>query len=149
MEVVQYNRDHKFNNRNLLRVGDLIYFDGPMLTLFMHSGTGYFYLFDWVDRDQDVNRWLMYKVNAVDLMKYINGKISHYDLFDRSPDRKVYFADIANRDTDFDQYNLYLLDSVPDCYIPLKENYFDPNDCPSLERIKAVIVNRNTHTDRG
>ena len=92
-----------------------------------------------MDRDQDANRWLIYKVNAVDLMKYIKGKISHYALFDRSPDRKVYFADIEDRDKDFDRYNLYLLDSLPDRYTPLKENYFDAKDCPSLERITINI----------
>ena|SRR5690625_844139 len=145
MEVLKYHRDHIFNSRNLLRVGDLISFDGPMFTLFKDVNSGALYLFDWVDRDQIANRWLVYRVTAKDLNEYVAGRLSHYDLFDRNPDRKIYFVDIDQRNKSFYHYDFYLLDSVPEHYLLLQKNYFDIDDCPAPEKIVSVIKSSLIH----
>src|SRR5699024_8238003 len=91
------------------------------------------------------NRWLVYRVTAKDLNEYVAGRLSHYELFDRNPDRKIYFVDIDQRNKPFYHYGFHLLDSVPEHYLPLQENYFDIGDCSAPEKIISVIKSARIH----
>ncbi|EDN65617.1 hypothetical protein BGP_0795 [Beggiatoa sp. PS] len=46
---------------NLRDIVDLIYFDGPLLTLFENE-YGDSYLYYWCDVDEQCNRWLVFRV---------------------------------------------------------------------------------------
>ena len=65
----------------LVRIVDVVNFEGPLLTLFENRENKHIYLLDWVDSDAEHNRWLLYKTSVTILNKFINGLISHYDLF--------------------------------------------------------------------
>ena len=60
----------KFQN-SLLRIVDVVNFEGPLLTLFQDTTTNNFYLFDWVDRDTLFNRWIVYRCNPDTLNQFI------------------------------------------------------------------------------
>ena len=66
---------------SLLRIVDVVNFEGPLLTLFQDITTNNLYLFDWVDRDTLFNRWIVYHCKPDTLNQFIKSKISHYDLF--------------------------------------------------------------------
>jgi hypothetical protein len=66
-------KNSSFSN-SLVRIGDLVNFEGPLLTLFEDVKNGHLYLFDWVDRFDAVNRWLIYQVYPKLLLAFIQKK---------------------------------------------------------------------------
>ena len=117
---------------NLFRVGDLVNMDGPMLVLFRHNKTGNLYLFDWVDNNEILNRWLIYRVAKEDLIAFVKKRISYKSLFDRNQ-IDTYFSDIESGN--FHQYHIYRVKEVPDFYKPDKDILFDPSDSKNLDKI--------------
>lgn len=140
MENLSINHEHRLSVTNFVRIGDISYFEGPLLSLFQELNNGYLYLFDWVDRDKNNNRWLIYKVLPRDLLQYLQGKISHSDLYNKS-NNNVYFTDIDYRNKSFYNYNIFALKEIPEIYLPNEDAFFEMEDCPSFERIKLLIMN--------
>lgn len=140
MENLSINHEHKLSVTNFVRIGDVSYFEGPLLSLFQELNNGYLYLFDWVDRDKNNNRWLIYKVLPRDLLQYLQGKISHSDLYKKS-NNNVYFTDIDYRNKSFYNYNIFALKEIPEIYLPNEDVFFEIEDCSSFERIKSLIMN--------
>jgi hypothetical protein len=124
---------------NWLRIGDLSFFEGPILSLFQDVASNQLYLYDWVDRDKTHNRWMIYSVSAEKLMQFLDKEISHFDLYDDQPNKAVYISDIDNRGLNFTEYPVVKLMSIPKDYIPSQENYFDEADCKGEERIRLVV----------
>ena len=52
----------------LTKVSDLIYFDGPFLSHYVHK-SGDNYLSYWVDCDDEFQRWLVFRVGITSLQK--------------------------------------------------------------------------------
>jgi|GEM_PF-1982326 len=124
---------------NLIRIGDLSYFEGPLLTLFENVINGNLYLFDWVDRDEKSNRWLVYRVHPSALLNFMNNKISHFDLFESVFNRKLYIVDVENKKL-ITESVLQDLDSLPQKYLPNKKNYFNSEDCQYETKIRNIVV---------
>jgi hypothetical protein len=59
MEKLKFNINKSLDTGNFVRIGDLSYFEGPLLSLFEELNSGHLYLLDWVDRDEKSNRWLI------------------------------------------------------------------------------------------
>lgn len=57
----------------LTKVSDLIYFDGPFLSHYVHK-SGDNYLSYWVDCDGEFQRWLVFRVGITSLQKYVDKK---------------------------------------------------------------------------
>ena len=140
MENLLINNEDKLNVSNLTRVGDISHFEGPILTLFEEPNTGHFYLFDWVDRNKQSNRWLIYSISPEDLLQYLNKEISHLDLFKNRTEKQVYYIDIDNQNSSFRDYDAFELTQISENYLPKQDNFFDIEDCPSFEIINAAVV---------
>ena len=82
-QIDKYDFEEILLKDSLIRIGDLINMDGPMLVLYKNNRTNDMYLFDWVDNDEVSNRWLIYKVDKDDLSDFIKTKISYKSLFDK------------------------------------------------------------------
>jgi hypothetical protein len=139
MENLSIKKNNSTITDNLVRVGDLAYFEGPLLTLFEDTNNGRLYIFDWVDRNIILNRWIVYRVSALALLAFIEKKINHFELFKSNPDNKFYAVDIETNHRIID-YTLSELNNLPSKYLPNAENCFDESDCPSLVKIKAVVI---------
>jgi len=122
----------------LIRVGDLVFFEGPLLSLYENAKTGHLFLLDWVDRDEINNRWIIYRVDPMNLMRFLNRKISHLELFNNRPKINVYVVDIPinGRLITSEIKELY---SIPENYLPNSENYFDKQDSVLFERIEGRL----------
>jgi len=140
MENLLINNKSKLNVSNLVRVGDISYFEGPILTLFEELNTGHFYLFDWVDRDEKCNRWLIYSVLPESLSQYLNREISHLDFFKNRTQKNVCCMDISSQNGSFHNYDAFELAQIPENYLPKQDNFFDIEDCPAFEIIKAAVA---------
>lgn len=120
---------------NLIRVADLIYFEGPLLVLYEDIRNNNFYLYDWVDRDNSLNRWLVYRIDHIALNDYIYGKINQLELYNSINNKKHYIAEIGeNRN-----HNIFEIDCVPEKYLPPKE-YFDISDSTNISKVKSAIL---------
>ncbi len=97
MENLAFNSNKQLYTSNFVRIGDLSYFEGPLISLFEELNSGHLYLFDWVDRDENTNRWLIYRASPNYLLQFIHSRISHLELFQRRPEKEIYFADIDSR----------------------------------------------------
>lgn len=138
MEIFLTKSSDKIVPLQLTRVGDLINYEGPLLALFEEALTSNLYLFDWVDRDKETNRWMVYTTSADLLLQFTAGSISHYDLFDSRPDKSVFYTDLGANDR-MDNYSLYKLNEVPPQYHPNRDSYFDLLDCPDYSQIKTTL----------
>lgn len=141
MEILTFNSNKLPDNSNFVRVGDLSNFEGPLLSLFEELNSGHFYLFDWVDRNQKANRWLIYRVSPKYLLPFLEGEISHLELFEKRPNKTVFFTDIDSNNKSFSCNNSFELVSLPPNYYPNSDNFFDISDCNSFGKIKSVIIN--------
>ena len=124
-----------FNIRNLIKVTDLIYFDGPILSHYI-SQRGENYLFYWVDVDASLNRWLFLKVDLSILQDYINKKTTLYHIIAEPEDEIVYCVDI---DSDINYHNIKIVkvNDLDPSYIPIKDSFyeFEPTDALDIYAI--------------
>lgn len=149
MEQLTYNNDRQLDTTNFVRVGDLSNFEGPMLSLFEELSNGHLFLFDWVDRNQSSNRWLIYRVYPIALMNFIKGKISHFELFQERPQKAIFYTDIDSKSSPIFPYTAFEILILPDSYLPNKDNYFIKEDCHSYSRILAVVKNSISRQKQG
>src|SRR3972149_1120510 len=87
--------DIEFDFNKLIRITDLIYFNGPLLTHYI-SDNGENYLFHWVDIDDKFNRWLVFRVDILTLQNYIGKKSTLKNIIQNNNDGFVYSVDIDN-----------------------------------------------------
>jgi hypothetical protein len=140
MEKLNYTKkvaDNHFGDINY--VTDLLYFDGPLLSLYTNN-KGQKLLFYWVDVDDDFNRWLVREINPSDVIKYLNKNISLYSLI-TSKVNSLYKVDIDNN-IKFNNIELIDIDKLPENYLPLKDSYFMESDV--LENVENVILKCKT-----
>ncbi|HAN73751.1 MAG TPA: hypothetical protein DCQ51_20680 [Planktothrix sp. UBA8407] len=110
---------------NLQYVADLIYFDGPLVSL-LENESGESYLYCWSDVNSVYNRWLVFRVTKNSLQDYLLGKLSLRDLILNPVDGFHYAIDIDN---DLEVKNTFwiLPENLPDSYIPEEDSYHDPS----------------------
>lgn len=133
----------QYLQNSLIKIIDVVNFDGPLLTLFENYKNNHFFLFDWSDSDEQFNRWLVYRCNPSILKKFINEDISQYDLI-FSDESTCYSIDI---DGELNWYNGLLLSKkdIPEVYLPQKDIFFEEADCPNFEKLKEFV---NSKADR-
>ena len=140
MEILTFNNNKQLDTSNFIRIGDLSHFEGPLLTLFEELNSGHLYLFDWVDRDERYNRWLIYRASPNHLLKFIRNKISHLELFEKRPEKNIYFTDIDSGNKSFNNYGIFKIESLPKAYYPNSDNYFELSDGNNIDKIKTLII---------
>lgn len=113
----------KLSLAELSKVSDLIYFDGPFLSHYVHS-SGDNYLSYWVDCDESTQRWLVFRVGSIVLQNYLNQKISLYELMKQIDEGFVYLIDVYQDGTKSVPTIVFLKD-IPDDYFPEVDSYFD------------------------
>ena len=112
-----------FDFSKYIKVSDLIYFDGPLLSHFI-SPNGDNYLFYWCDVDDLYNRWIIVRVDISIIQQYIEKKIPLKDIILSPLDGFVYVADIDN-DINYQSVQILLSKELPDEYVPCDNSFFD------------------------
>jgi len=103
---------------DLVKVSDLIYYDGPLLSHYQ-SLSGEDYLFYWVDTDDTYNRWLIVNISIVKLQDYLNRKISLLNLITELDNGLVYKVDI-DKNIQYHNFELLYIYELPETYLPTK-----------------------------
>ncbi|MFD2969951.1 hypothetical protein [Sphingobacterium bambusae] len=139
MESLSIINSERLSYEDLIRIGDVVNFEGSLMTLFQHRKDNSLYIIDWVDRDETTNRWLIYQIDAYALNKYLHMEITHAQLFESLTSRPIFVADVAHGNT-LQNTDIRMIAYLPSAYHP-EQTFFDPDDCPSLAAIKKGIVN--------
>lgn len=116
----------------LTKVSDLIYFDGPFLSHYMHK-SGDNYLSYWVDCDDKAQRWLVFRIGITSLQQYVDKKCSLLDIIRQLDEGFVYLVDVDG-EGHATQPLIVFLDKLPNDYFPETDSYYDF----SLERESDV-----------
>ena len=111
---------------NLEKIGDFLYHEGPLLSLFKDKqNPNHYYFYKWADCDERCNRWLIFPVTTEILRGF---------LFKEIPLRKiilnnayVFFIDL-NNDLEAEQYLIASSSEIPNSYLP-SENSFYKEEC--------------------
>ena len=128
-EIKGINFDFPFDN--IIKVADLIYYDGPLLSHYINN-KGDNYLFYWVDVDNKFNRWLFFRTDLYTLQKYIQKQISLYEIVSNSNDGFVYFVDIDNKINYFNCM-IVLSKNIEEQYLPEKDSFYEFNTIDDID----------------
>ena len=122
-----YNIEYDFSQ--FKKVADLIYFEGPLLSHYV-SSKGDDYLFYWVDKDDNDNRWLVVRVSLANLQKYIGKGISLRELIETPNDGYLYSVDVSH-DICYDNVKLVQPSALPEEYLPEPGSYYTFEPIPA------------------
>jgi len=125
--VKGYNIKYDFSD--FRKIADLIYFEGPLLSHYV-SSRGDDYLFYWVDRDENDNRWLVMRVSLSSLQKYMAKDISLHELIETPNDGYLYLVDVDNN-ANYHDVRLVQPADLPDDYLPVSDSYYEFEPIPA------------------
>lgn len=109
--------NHKWNQ-------DLIYYDGPFLSIYDNSDNwDYQYIHLWVDCDDEWHRWLVFEIDYDDLENYKNGKISLRNLILNKSVNDVYIFYLAD-EYHRDEITLVRKEDIPQEYLPSEDSFW-------------------------
>lgn len=121
--------DIQFDFSSFKKIADLIYFEGPLLSHYV-SSKGDDYLFYWVDKDAQDNRWLVLRVSLSSLQKYMAKDMSLRELIDNPNDGYLYLVDVDN-DIHYHDVKLVQPADLPEEYLPAADSYYEFEPIPS------------------
>jgi len=107
----------------LIRVDDLIYFDGPLLSTYKKED-GSLFLILWVDNTATDNRWCVIPVEDETLTSFLDKEITLRDVINKTED--VIFKDLYSEGNELleRQVKKVLVKDIPEEYMPTNESYF-------------------------
>lgn len=122
------------------KIGDLIYFEGPLLSLFLdRNNPDTYYLYKWADCNETINRWLVIQLNSVSLRSFFFKEISLRNLLLNSPLSYVLGID----DTLIEKEIIVCATTdLPEIYLPKENSFFSEEKYTDFaSTFKTIIVN--------
>jgi hypothetical protein len=107
------------NVEKLEFIRDLIYYDGPLLSLFELEDIKY--LVSWIDLDNINNYYLLFEISNNDLSSLLDNKLLLIDLYTNN---KIYYKVIFN----FEKEHLEIIEQLErkeilEEYLPSNDSY--------------------------
>jgi hypothetical protein len=124
---------------NLEKMGDFLYHEGPLLSLFKDkTNADSYYFYKWADCDDYASRWLIFAVKKENLRRFLFKELSLKQLVGLNT--FVFFVDI-NDDLEPKQYLIASLTDVPKTYLPTDKSFYKEGKYTELaESIKNTIL---------
>lgn len=139
MEILKWHKDIEFNPNDLKRIGDISYYEGPLLVLYENIINNHLYFLDWVDHDESVNRWLIYKVMPRQVLNYVTKQTNLAKLVSEIDIRYLFAVDIRHGNS-LAESKIYKIEEIPKVYLPDNDVLFEKSDCSQFELIKNVAI---------
>lgn len=137
-------KDISLNFDEMVKISDLIYFDGPLLSYFIGKNKEH-YLFYWVDCDDTNNRWLIIRTSLEEIQSYVSKKITLRNVIEDVFDGLIYSVDIDN-DCHYNNLQMLKVLNLPEDYLPAADSKyeFEPSDdldCMAIsKKLKSGIL---------
>ena len=113
------------------KVLDLIYFEGPLLSLYYEAESNKYYLYKWTDSDEQCNRWMILAITDFELLAYLTKKMSLKQLIIGYS--FVFLVDM-NHLLETKQIMISNTQELPLDYLPNDDSFFDEDLSPLLEK---------------
>ena len=107
---------------NLEKIGDFIYHEGPLLSLYQDKNNdGNYYFYKWADCDDECNRWLIFLVTEDNLKRFLFEELSLRQLI-----AKNQFMYLVDLDNDFEQKKCLVVEmkNLPSNYLPSEDSFY-------------------------
>lgn len=137
----------QFPYAELRKIADLIYFEGPLLSLFSDIN-GEKYLYYWCDVSDVCNRWLVLRISDKKLDLYLRKKISLRDVIIEPDDGLLHAIDI---DQELRLSNVVVVSpkELPESYIPDEDSYYESTpEFMEAETLYDYRHNYKIHLDK-
>jgi hypothetical protein len=115
-----------------IKILDIEYYDGPMLSLFKDEKEDSFYLYKWLDVEQNGHKWLIFKTNHDNLYDYIYQNIDEKTLIQKAINGQ-YATVIIEPDLTYSHIKRFTTASLPTTFLPAKNCFFTQSDCPDYD----------------
>lgn len=127
------------------KLGDLIYFEGPLLSLFIdRNNPDIYYLYKWVDSDENLNRWIVTQVDSLSLRNFFYSQTTLREIILDSP---VSYSIELN--DELEEYNIKVCPSnnLPNEYLPSSGTYFEEEKFTEFaQAFKSIIAQTKLNT---
>ncbi len=127
-----------------MKLGDLIYHEGPLLSLFIDKDNpDIYYLYKWIDSDELCNRWLITQINSVSLKSFFYKQVSLRDIILNNP--ICYSIDLDN---DLAEGGVLVCSSanLPNEYLPSEKSFFSEERYSEFSQtVKTMIANNRIY----
>ncbi len=120
-KLIGYSRKD-FPYKDLTKVSDLLFYEGPILSHF-RDNDGNNYLFHWVDYDSQFNRWIVFKITEEQLYNYLRSVTNLRDVLMEQSREFVTVVDI-DKNLSYKNISLIELKDLNKTYIPDANSYF-------------------------
>jgi len=124
MELIKGSYLEKLPLEPLRIIADLVYYDGPLLTLLSSQSGENDYFYYWCDIDDRYNRWLVFRVTETQIKSYLQGQRSLREVI-RHPMDNYYFVGDMDNQLNWQQVWLVMLSDLPSSYLPKEDSWFD------------------------
>ncbi len=122
------------NIRELTKLFDVEYFDGPLLSLFADD-EGNFFLYKWYDLTSHAHQWLVFKVHYLTLLKYLHGMSNEFGLLNDELNKSFYLVEFSEKGIP-KVVGIKPQADVLEEYYALKEVFFDSDLCPNWKAVQ-------------
>lgn len=122
------------------KIGDLIYFEGPLLSLFLdRNNPDIYYLYKWADCNETNNRWLVIQLNSINLRSFFFKEVSLRNLLLSSPLTYVLGLDDSLAEKEI---IVCSTSDLPEIYLPKENSYFSEEKFTDFaSTFKTIIAN--------
>jgi hypothetical protein len=119
-----------------VKQGDLLYHEGPLLSVFKDALSDNFYFYKWSDCDEKAHRWLVFKVTTKSLISFFDKQISLKQLILEQP-----FSYLLDLDNNLESLNIVIVSThnMPKNYLPEQDSFFDVLDYENY----ALVLQQN------
>lgn len=127
---------------NLEKIGDFIYHEGPLLSLYQdRNNNDNYYFYKWADCDDDCNRWLIFLVTAENLKGFLFEEFSLYQLIEKNQ-----FMFLVDLDNDFEQKKCLVVQmtDLPTNYLPSENSFYKEENYTKIASHYRITL-RNNH----
>jgi hypothetical protein len=108
---------------NLEKLGDFLYQEGPLLSLFADKeNPEMYYLYKWSDSNETLNRWLIFQTNTNALKKFFLKECSLKKLILNNA-----FVFVSDLDDELSQNQILIssTETLPESYLPSEKSFFN------------------------
>lgn len=126
------------------KIGDLIYHEGPLLSLFLdRNNPDTYYLYKWADCDENTNRWLVLQLNSINLRSFFYKEISLRTLLLNSPLTYVLGLDDNLVEADI---MICATADLPETYLPNENSFYGEEKYTEFAlTFKTIIANNRIY----
>lgn len=108
---------------DLIKIDDLIFFEGPVLSYFKDKNNKDYFM-RWIEMDDQCNRWMLFQVSKENILEHLNGHVTLLSLINQVASGIVYFIDIDSH-IEFNQIKSVEVSKIPSSYLPGEQSYFE------------------------